>query len=70
MLFWRARYVNMSCHDNLNVVVVLSYMLPHIVMPFSSFCVRSVCAFMRVFVHAYESGRNTLMLVIRSFLKV
>ena len=46
-----------SCHDNLNIVVVLSYVASYCY-AFLTFCVRSACAFMRVCVHAYESGRN------------
>ena len=42
----------------ISILLSLYHVLPHIVMPFLTFCARSVCAFMRVFVHAYESGRN------------
>ena len=39
--------INISCHDNLNIVVFFNIL--------RSF---RVCVHARVFVHAYESGRN------------
>ena len=66
----RARYINVSCHDNLNIVVVLSRVASYCY-AFLTFCVRSVCAFVRVCLCTHVSqGGITFVLVIISFVKV
>ncbi len=54
----------------MTIYIMLSfyYVLPHIVILFLTFCVRSVCAFMYVCLctHMIQGG-ITFMLVIRSF---
>ena len=43
----------------ISILLSFYHVLPLIVMPFLTFCVRSVCAFMRVCLCThYESGRN------------
>ena len=50
--------VNISCHDNLNIVVVLSCVASYCYARFKILRSFHVCVHARVFVHAYESGRN------------
>ena len=60
----------------MTIAILLSFyhVLPHIVMPFLTLCVRSVCAFMRVCLSTHMSQGGiigpTVMLVIRSVLNV
>ena len=51
----------------ISILLSFYYVMPHIVMPFLTFCVRSVCAFMYVCLctHMIQGG-ITFMLVIRS----
>ena len=64
VLFWfstlyhRYSYINISCYGNLNIVVVLSCVASYCYAFFNILRSFRVCVHARVFVHAYEPGRN------------
>ena len=60
----------MSCHDNFNIVVVLSCVASYCYAFFNILRSLRVCVHARVFVHAYESGRNYIHACNKTFLKV
>ncbi len=51
----------------ISILLSFYHVLPHIVVPFLTFCVRSVCAFMPVCLYTHMSqGGIMFMVVIRS----
>ena len=50
--------INISCHDNLNIVVVLSCVASYCYVFFNSLRSFRVRVHARVFVQVYDSGRN------------
>ena len=54
----------------ISILLSLYHMLPHIVTPFLTFSVRSVCAFMRVCLCTHMSQGGIIFMLVLCFLKV